>query len=146
MPTRSAKRSASTERDRPTSLASTSIVQLCEGAACISDSALPTKGSPQTRQPAGLFRRKRLQMPAHHLDEHQLAEFGEDAFAAGALVRRFLERKTDELAEPACVTVLGISSLDHGRQILEQRIERPRIAGEIAADDPGRGSPVTADV
>src|SRR6478736_7057408 len=43
VPTRSAKRSASTERDTPTSLARSSIVR--PGLACISDKALPTKGS-----------------------------------------------------------------------------------------------------
>jgi hypothetical protein len=46
--------------------------------------------------------------------------FGEDAFAAGALVRRFHDRKTNELAEPACTVVLWISGLDHGRQVFEK--------------------------
>ena len=85
-------------------------------------------------------------MPAHHLYEHQLAQFGEDAFAAGALVRRFHHCKTNELAEPACITALWVSGLDHGRQVLEKRIERPRIAGEEAADELGRGRPVAAVV
>ncbi len=48
-PTSPAKRSASTERDTPASLASASIVQARPGAPCISDSALPTHGS---RRPA----------------------------------------------------------------------------------------------
>jgi hypothetical protein len=41
MPRRSAKRSASAERESPTSLARSSIVQSCAGFACISDKALP---------------------------------------------------------------------------------------------------------
>ena len=55
MPTRSVKRSASTERDNPASLPKSSIVQSCAGLACISDSALPTNArwlSPPTTSSA----------------------------------------------------------------------------------------------
>jgi len=45
VPTRSVKRSASTERDSPACLANSSIVQLCAGAPCMSDNDLPTNGS-----------------------------------------------------------------------------------------------------
>jgi hypothetical protein len=72
-------------------------------------------------------------MPANHFDEHQLAQFGEDAFTAGAIVRRFHHRHAHKLAQPACIAML-VSGNDNRRQVVEKRIERSGIAGEVAAD------------
>jgi hypothetical protein len=107
---------------------------------------LADEGIAQTREPAGLFRRQPLQMPANHFDEHQLAQFGQHAFAAGALFRRFHHRETEKLTEPAFICLLRVAGLDHRRQVLKQRIERLGIAGEVAADELGRNRPVAAIV
>src|SRR5271170_1510497 len=74
-------------------------------------------------------------MPANYFDEHQLAQSGQDAFAAGALVRRFRDCQLDELAKPTAIAGLQISSLDYWRKIVEKRIKRLSIAGEPAADE-----------
>jgi len=66
--------------------------------------------------------------------------------ATGAFLRRFHDCKTNELAEPACIAVLRVSSFDHRRQVLEKRIEWPRVAGEIASNELGRGWPAAAVV
>lgn len=83
-------------------------------------------------------------MPANNLDEHQLAQFGQHAFTAGALVRRFHHRHADELAKPASVAALRVAGLDDRRQIVEQRIERLGIASKVAADELGRDRPIAA--
>ena len=85
-------------------------------------------------------------MPSNHLYEHKLAQFRENAFTAGALVGRLHHRLTDHLANPACVAILWISSLDHRRQVFEKGIERLSIAGQEAADKLGRGRPVAPKV
>jgi hypothetical protein len=40
----------------------------------------------------------------------------------------------------------GVSGLEHGRQAIQQRIEGLGIAGEIAADEPGRDRSIAAVV
>ena len=62
------------------------------------------------------------------------ARFSADSMAAKRM------NWPSQLASP----VLRIAGLDHARQVLEQRIERLGIAGEIAAHEIGRGRAVAA--
>ena len=142
MPTSAVKRSARTERDAPASCASSSMVQSCAGLRA-SATSLADDRIAQTGQPTRLFRRQGLDISAHHIDEHQFAQLGQHGFAAGALVCRFRDRKADEIADPARTVVASISRLDHRRQRFQQGIERPGVAGEIAADQLGRTRPGT---
>src|SRR5262245_18105040 len=80
-------------------------------------------------------------MPANYLDEHQFAQFGEHAFASGALVGRFHHRHADELAKPALIATLRDAGLDDRWQIVEERIERLSVAGKEAADEPAEVGP-----
>src|SRR5262245_12125079 len=85
-------------------------------------------------------------MPANYLDEHQFAQFGEHAFASGALVGRFHHRHADELAKPALIATLRDAGLDDRWQIVEERIERLSVAGKEAADEPGGSRSVSPKV
>jgi hypothetical protein len=92
------KRSASAERDSPTSRASSSIVQGCADLPCRSVSARPDVAVAQPGEPAGLLARKRVEMHAHGFHEHQLAQPSEHARAAGALGGCLGDRQARELA------------------------------------------------
>jgi hypothetical protein len=105
---------------------------------------LADEGVAQAGEPASLLGRQGFQVLPYDLDEHQLAQLGEDAFAADALLPRFHHRQADELADPIGVACLWGAGLDHARQILEQRIERLGITGEIPANELGRGRSIAA--
>ena len=81
-------------------------------------------------------------MPADDLDEHQLAQFGKNAFAAGPLVRGLRYGEANKLAEPA-VSGPPVAGLDHPRQIFKKRIERPRVTREEGANQIGGRAFVT---
>ena len=102
---------------------------------------LAHEGVAQPGEPSGLFRRQSLEIPPYHLNEHQLAQSCQNALAPGVLKGRFPCREADELADPAFLASLLFSVHDQSRQVLKQRIERPGIAGEKAADKFGRGRP-----
>jgi hypothetical protein len=70
-------------------------------------------------------------MPTHHFDEHQLAQFGEDAFAAGAFVRRLHHGKTDELAEPTD-TMLRCRAFDLRRNVHAEFKRRLRASSSAS--------------
>src|SRR5262249_11231837 len=107
---------------------------------------LAHEGIAQAGEPPRLFRWQGLKMPANYLDEHQLAQFGEHAFASGALVGRFHHRHADELAKPALIATLRDAGLDDRWQIVEERIERLSVAGKEAADEPGGSRSVSPKV
>ena len=98
---------------------------------------LADKRVAQTCQPAGLLGWQGLEISTNHLDEHQLAQLRQHAFAAGALLGRFHRRQADELAEPVGVVAGLVSGRDHRRQIVDQRIERLGITSEEPADELG---------
>jgi hypothetical protein len=58
----------------------------------------------QSRKPPFALLRERLDVIAHELNEHQLAELRQDAVAARALLFRFHHRKARELLEPAAAS------------------------------------------
>jgi len=66
--------------------------------------------------------------------------FGEHALASGALVRDFGHREMDELADPADRS-FARRGLQHLRSDSSSGIERPRVAGEIAATSVADGTP-----
>src|SRR5262249_95659 len=105
---------------------------------------LADKGVAQARQPSGLHRGQVRKISPYDLDEHQLAQLGEHALPPRALLSRFHPRKMNELVEPGRIIPLAVPGFDDAWQVVEERIERLRIAGEESADKLGRDRPVAA--
>ena len=76
-------------------------------------------GIAQTGEPARILRRQRFNVAPHDVDEHQFAELGQNAFAAGALLRDLGDREMDELPEPAIVVAVRIAG-EYRRQCFQQ--------------------------
>jgi len=82
-------------------------------------------------------------VPAHHLDEHQLAELGQHTLATGAFLPRLLHGKLDEGRKSSTVVPLRHH---HRRKGLEQGVEGLRVAGEETAHNVARGTVVASQV
>ncbi len=130
-PTNSAKRSAKAERDSAAACASDSMVQSRAGYSCSAVSARPTYGSRRPDEPVRAALGQRLEIAAHHVDEHELADASQHAFAAHATLG-FRQRRAEIGAERAAAVVVDA---DHARQRGQQRVVGPRIAAEEAAHE-----------
>ena len=122
-PTISVNRSAKTERERPTSRASRSTVHGSLRLAVQRGQRLSDHRIAQSRQPAGLGGRERLEVAADRLDEHQLRETRQDVLAARTRAARLLHGDVQQRAEPSGRRVRARRrEVDHRRQRGEQRI------------------------
>ena len=77
----------------------------------------------QAREPTLALFRKRLDIVAHQLDEHEFAELGQYAVAAGALLFAFHDREPRELIDPAAMRGRGTADVQDTGQGLQQRVE-----------------------
>src|SRR5262245_8383787 len=90
---------------------------------------------PQTGEPAFALLGKRLDIPAHQLHEHELAELGEDAVGARALLLRLHDGEARELISPTTARGRRAADMEDARQRVQERIEGARIAAEESAYD-----------
>jgi hypothetical protein len=118
------KRSASAERERPTSFARRSSVQ---------ESA--DEPVAECREPAHVAGSERAEPASHQLDEHELAQAQPDAFAARAPLLGLGHGELDEPAE-GIVRRERLTDVKQARQRGEERVERADIAAEEPAHQP----------
>jgi hypothetical protein len=88
-------------------------------------------GIAQSRQPGGLTLGQRFQVTAHHVDEHQLADAAQHAFAAHAALG--LGQRRAKVCAQCAARV--IADADHARQGRQQRVVGTRIATQEAAHE-----------
>ena len=132
-PTSDTKRSCSAERDKPTWLLKSSIVHGAEGRSCSRASARPTKRSRKPASQPVVSLGQLIDVAANRVDEHHLAQALEHGFAAGAFRRRLGRGERRELLAPRAAAVGR--QVQQARQRRDQRVERPQIAADEAADE-----------
>ena len=98
----------------------------------------------QSHQPACLIGRQSFEVPSNDFDEHQLAQACEHGFPAVSLVERFGDCGMNKVAKPLRGRLTRRSDMNESWQRDEQRVERPHIAPEKAADEVDLGRAGTA--
>jgi hypothetical protein len=98
----------------------------------------------QSHQPARLIGRQSFEVSSNDFDEHQLAQPCEHGFPAVSLVQRFGDCGMNKVAKPLCGRIPRRSDMNESWQRGQQRVERPHIAPEKAADEVDLGRTGTA--
>ncbi|MAN67128.1 MAG: hypothetical protein CME91_10825 [Hyphomonadaceae bacterium] len=100
----------------------------------------------QTGNPANRIFTQGLDVMAQRLNEHQLAQLGQNRLAASFRALILIQRRDDQILHQRPCTVGGPND-HHPRQGAKQRIERSGVAPEIPADKRGwRALPAYLDV
>ena len=87
----------------------------------------------QPGKPARRILGKMNDVLAHDFDEHQLGKLGQQTFTSGVSPPGFFGGDAKHVRQPALCRRRHLAE-EHARQRLEKRIERSRIAAEIAAN------------
>src|SRR5262245_45421689 len=84
----------------------------------------------QSGQPTSLLRRRRFNVSAHNLDEHQFAQAQTDAFCARPLSACLEQCQLDESVQQAARRLARATDAHQRRQAAKQWVEWPRLATE----------------
>jgi hypothetical protein len=90
---------------------------------------------PNTRQPAGLFLWKLLDVASQGFDKQHLRQLRQHGLTTGSGRIGIVNRIAKRVFQPLAGGVIPYTDLQDGRQSAEKNLAQLRLAGQISAND-----------